>query len=221
MLPDCQIWKRFVSVWGLKIFILLCKGKFHVFYLDTRELSHYLKLPSFLAFFFSSFSEKCTTWIKSDSKCDETLASPGNLESVLDYVLSAPQLPGALRQCEGQWIAGPRSLPHPTLPFTCRWPQVPSACLGFRLLTCKKGVTRTVPAESQNCWEWICVFIHVMSLGPCPLLFIQYLGLCEIEYVCLSYSLFAISFTYSVLVLGSDNKKRRWNIYLYVHVDTI
>lgn len=33
--------------------------------------------------------------IKSYHKCDKTLASPRNLESVLDYVLSSPRLPGA------------------------------------------------------------------------------------------------------------------------------
>lgn len=46
-------------------------------------------------FFFFHPIQKSVQSELSYYKCDKTLASPRNLESVLDYVLSSPQLPGA------------------------------------------------------------------------------------------------------------------------------
>lgn len=48
-----------------------------------------------LAFFFFHPIQKSIQSGLSYYKCAKTLASPRNLESVLDYVLSSPQLPGA------------------------------------------------------------------------------------------------------------------------------
>lgn len=53
MLPDChKDEKDLYRYKALRFFILLCKEKFHLCCLDSHELSHYLKLPSFLSLLF-------------------------------------------------------------------------------------------------------------------------------------------------------------------------